>query len=88
MGHITKTIKLDAPGDGVYDGMEVELGFEMWAGIRYSFLSKNKPDLIDDFDIATVCVFPWGLFIDDTVDQKTAALAMGRFAEMYLGCIH
>lgn len=88
IGHLTKTIKLEAPGDSVYDGLEVELGFEMWAGIRSSFLCQNKPDPKDDFDIATVDVFPWGLFIDDSVDSRTAAGAMDRFAEMYLGCIH
>jgi hypothetical protein len=88
MGHLTKTIKLDAPGDSIYDGLEVELGFEMWADIRSSFLCQNKPNPKDDFDIATVDIFPWGLFIDNSADNKTTAGAMDRFAEMYLGCIH
>ncbi|UES43655.1 hypothetical protein GFK90_07635 [Roseibium aggregatum] len=88
MGYIEKKVTLDVPGDSAYDGLEVDLGFEMWAGIRYSFLRQNKPEPKDDFEIATVDVFPWGLFVDESVDHKTAAGAMDRFAEMYLGCIH
>jgi hypothetical protein len=42
LGHVTKKVVLDAPGDSIYGGLEVELGFEMWAGIRYAFLSQNK----------------------------------------------
>lgn len=44
LGDINKKVIVNAPGDSVYDGLEVELGFEMWAGIRYVFLSQNKPN--------------------------------------------
>lgn len=88
LGHITKKVIVDAPGDSVYDGLEVELGFEMWASIRYAFLAQNKPNPKDDFDFATVDVYPWGLFIDDSVNSQVSAGAMERFGENYLGCIH
>lgn len=88
LGHISKMIVVDTPNDSVYHGMVVELGFEMWAGIRYAFLSRNKPNPKDDFELANVDVFPWGLFIDDSVDEQVASAAKGRFGEMYLGCIH
>lgn len=88
LGHLSKTITVDAPNDNVYHGLEVELGFEMWADIRYAFLSQNKPNPQDDFDLANVDVYPWGLFIDDGVDERIAATAMERFGENYLGCIH
>ncbi len=88
LGHISKMIVVDEPNDSVYHGMEVELGFEMWAGIRYAFLRQNKPNSKDDFELATVDVFPWGLFIGDSVDEQIASAAKDRFDEMYLGCIH
>lgn len=88
LGHISKMIVIDEPSDDVYHGKEVELAFEMWAGIRYAFLSRNKPNPKDDFEFATVDVFPWGLFIDDSVDEQIASAAKDRFGEMYLGCIH
>ncbi len=64
LGHISKKIVVHAPDDSVYDGLEIELGFEMWAGIRYAFLSQNKPSPKDNFELANVDVYPWGLFID------------------------
>jgi hypothetical protein len=88
LGHISKMVVVDAPNDSVYHGMEIELGFEMWAGIRYAFLSQNKSNHKKDFDLANVDVYPWGLFIDESVDERVAAAAMERFGENYLGCIH
>lgn len=88
LGHVTKKVILDAPGDSVYDGLEVELGFEMWAGIRYAFLARNKQNPKDDFDLANLDVYPWGLFIDDSASEQIYNAAMERFGESYLGCIH
>lgn len=88
LGDLSKMVVLDSPGDSIYDGLEVELGFEMWAGIRYAFLSQNKPNPKDDFDLANVDVYPWGLFIDESVNERIAPVAMARFGENYLGCIH
>ena len=88
LGHISKMIVIDEPSDSVYHGLEVELGFEMWAGIHNTFLRRNKPNPKDDFELAIVDVFPWGLFVDKSVDNRIASAAMDRFGEMYLGCIH
>jgi hypothetical protein len=88
LGHITKKVVLNTPGDSLYDGLEVELGFEMWAGIRYAFLAKNKENPKDDFDLANVDVYPWGLFIDESASEQISTAAMERFGENYLGCIH
>lgn len=88
LGHIVKKVILDMPGDSIYDGLEVELGFEMWAGIRYAFLAQNKPNPKDDDDLAIVDVYPWGLFIDESVSEEISDAAMKRFGENYLGCIH
>jgi hypothetical protein len=88
LGQITKKTVVVAPGDSVYDGLEVELGFEMWAGIRYAFLSQNKQNPKDEFNFANVDVYPWGLFIDESASSQISTAAMKRFGENYLGCIH
>ena len=88
LGHATKKIVINEPGDTVYHDMEIELGFEMWAGIRYAFLCQNKAGSGADFDFANVDVYPWGLFIDASVSEQIATAAMERFGENYLGCIH
>ena len=84
LGAIEKKIVVQESG---YDD-EIALGFEMWASVRYSFLSRGKLNPKDDFDIAKVDVLPWGLFIDEGVDDRVASAAKDRFGEMYLGCIH
>jgi len=88
LGHVTKKIVVNEPRDSVYHGIEIELGFEMWAGIRYAFLSHNKTNPKDDFDLANVDVYPWGLLVDESVSEEIATAAMARFGENYLGCIH
>lgn len=88
LGHISKFIVFVKPRDVIYHGKEVELAFEMWAEIRHAFLRQNKSNPENDFEIATVDVFPWGLFIDDSVDERIALTAKDRCGELYLGCIH
>lgn len=88
LGHVNKKVVLEAPGDSAYDGQEVELGFEMWASIRYAFLSMAKQHSMDELGEATAEVFPWGLFIDESTSERVAEAAMRRFGENYLGCIH
>ncbi|MET1413080.1 DUF3800 domain-containing protein [Roseibium sp. HPY-6] len=88
LGHVTKKVVLDTPGDSIYDSQEVKLGFEMWAGIRYAFLARNKQLLSDDIDPAMVDVCPWGLFVDESASEQVSEAAMQRFGENYLGCIH
>lgn len=88
LGQVTKKVLVNSPGDSLYHNMEIELGFEMWADIRYAFLCRNKLNPKDDFELATPDVFPWGLFVDDSVDTHIATAAMERFGEVYLGCIH
>lgn len=88
LGHIDTKIIVNSPGDTAYHGLEVELGFEMWADIRYAFLSQNKKVEDKLLGPALVDVFPWGLFIDCSASDEVRAAAMRRFGENYLGCIH
>ena len=88
LGLVTKKIVVSDSRDSVYNGIEIELGFEMWADIRYALLSQNKSNPKEDFDLGNVNVYPWGLFIDESVREEITNAAMEHFAEIYLGCIH
>jgi len=83
-----KMITWNDPGDMVYHNTEVPLEFEMWTSIRYSFLSMSKLAHEDPLDIAFVNVFPWGLYVDEGIDERIASAAFNRFGENYLGCCH
>lgn len=86
LGKINKIV--DVPNSGYDDAVEIHLGFEMWAGIRYSFLSVGNGADIDDEDFAVVLVEPHGLYIDPYTSPEVTAAARQRFGSMYLGCIH
>ena len=86
LGLIDKEVEII---DGGYpDGTMAKLGFELWARVRYNFLSKSKTDDYDDPDFAFVNVEPFGLFIHESADEVLFKAAHERFGEMYLGCIH
>ncbi|SEM23852.1 hypothetical protein SAMN04488077_103106 [Roseovarius tolerans] len=86
LGKINKIVNV--PNSGYDDGVEIDLGFEMWAGIRYSFLSVGSGADIDDEDFAVVLVEPHGLYIDPSASPEVSVAAPKRFGSMYLGCIH
>lgn len=86
LGHINKKVRVK--NSGYPEDAEIDLGFELWADLRYAFLSENKAYFKDEFDIELVAVEPYGLFIDASVSEVIAAPARERFSEMYLGCIH
>ena len=88
LGRISKMIVVDAPNDSSYHGLEIELGFEMWAGIRYAFLGVGNDADIDDEDFAFVLVEPHGLYIDPSASSEVTIAARNRFGSIYLGCIH
>lgn len=83
-----KSIIWDDPQDQTYHGLEVPLEFEMWASLRFAFLSMNKPIHEDELGLAIVNVFPWGLYVDEKVDDRVTTAAFKRFGENYLGCCH
>jgi len=86
LGKKMKTVKFE--NSGYEDDVEIDLGFELWAGVRGAFLSTPKTISKDDIDIAVVDVLPHGLFVDDSVSNKVATAAKKRFGKMYLGCAH
>lgn len=91
LGLLKKTVK--AGEDSGYDPeLEINLGFALWARIRYCFFhapSRIQPDKelfnITDF---TVDVKPCGLYIAEGCSTQLKEAAETRFGTMYLGCIH
>lgn len=85
LGHIKK--KVQDPERYAEDDT-IDLGFEMWTTVRYAFLSESKSSSRNHSDLAIANVEPYGLYVDDGVDQIVAGAAFERFGEVYLGCIH
>ena len=89
MGLVTKTVK--AGDNSGYDpDLDIELGFELWAGLRYNFFAKPPPhpdEWRDQIDFKAT-VQDVGLYIADNCSAELRARVLDRFAEMYLGCIH
>ena len=89
LGLIDKTVKA-GPKSGYDPDMEINIGFELWADIRYNFFS-DPPINPDEWDSMLDCkaiVGKKGLFISENCTDEVKAAAEGRFGEMYLGCIH
>ncbi len=88
LGLVTKMVKA-GENSGYDPDMDVELGFEMWATLRYTFFNKGSTIYTDDPIVdATVKVEPYGLFISDYCDSNLTKTARTKFGDVYLGCIH
>ncbi len=86
LGKINKIVNV--PNSGYDDDVEIDLGFEMWASIRYAFLSVGNGANIEDEDFAVVQVEQYGLYIDPSASPEVTLAARKRFGSMYLGCVH
>lgn len=85
MGLIKKKVKVS---EGHYEDIEMELGFEMFADLRYSFFHQGTKKVIDDpIEDATLDVEPYGLFISDFCNERLTQQARSCFGRIYLGCI-
>jgi hypothetical protein len=88
LGLVTKLVKA-GKNSGYDSDIDVELGFEMWASIRYTFFNKGSTIYTGDpITDATVKVEPHGLFISDFCDSLLTETARTIFGNVYLGCIH
>ena len=90
LGLIDKTVK--AGDNSGYDpDLDIEIGFELWASVRYNFLSEEPPhpDEWVEGDLQPMAnVLPYGLHVSSTCREKLRKAATKRFGAMYLGCIH
>ena len=89
LGLVDKTVK--AGNKSGYDpDTDINIGFELWADLRYNFFSDSPPDP-DKGENMLDCkakVGKKGLYISENCAEKVRSAGEGRFGEMYLGCIH
>ena len=79
-------------GAGYEPDLEITLGFELWASLRYQFFMASQPKtgLIPDDPIGnmTFDVENYGLYISEGCSSTLREAVLSRFGENYLGCIH
>jgi len=87
LGVVKKTVKT-GENSGYDPDSDMELEFELWAGVRYNFFAAARPP--DqwksqlDFQVE---VESRGLHVAATCDPEVRRAAVARFGSMYLGCI-
>ncbi len=90
LGDLSKMVKV-GEGNGYDPDTEFEIGFDIWASIRYGFLKENDKKFIESESIEdnfTFYVEPYGLFISKNCEKKLAKKVRETFGKVYLGCIH
>jgi len=84
LGVVTKTVKA-GENSGYDPEMDLELGFALWAQIRYSFFRRQHPDRDPENPLLDTRS---GLFIDPSSSTELVDAALARFGNVWMGCIH
>ena len=88
LGFVTKKIKA-GENSGYDPDLEIELGFEMFATLRYSLFNEGSKDYQDvPVGDNTFKVEPYGLYVSTLCDNILAEKVRQTFSYVYLGCIH
>lgn len=88
LGLVTKMVKA-GENSGYDPDSDMELGFEMWANLRYTFFNEGSTEYTGDpLGDSMVRVEPFGLYISELCSGKLQDDARQAFASVYLGCIH
>ena len=77
-------------GSGYDPKTQIELGFELWASLRYSLVC-TPPDCWDPNDQLSAAMYVTegsGLYIAPSCSAELGQAARRRFGTNYLGCIH
>ncbi len=85
LGLIKKFVKA-GENSGYDPNLDMELGFEMWATIRYSFLGRFENS--EAYYARQRTIENYGLQISPKLEGNIAEAARSRFGTMYIGCIH
>jgi len=69
---------------------EMNLGFELWARLRYNFFGKERQfdENASQSENAVIDVSGYGLLVSPNLDLKLREVVSRTFGEMYVGCIH
>lgn len=92
MGIVRKTVRA-GENSGYDPETRIELGFELWASLRYALLGMNQyieglSPPPDDPANPYFRVDGYGLFIPESCTEPLARHSRRRFGVNYLGCIH
>jgi hypothetical protein len=89
LGLVKKMVK-SGENSGYDPDSDMELEFELWAGVRYNFFAAAPPppDQWESQLDFQVDVEARGLHVAATCDLEVRRATLARFGSMYLGCIH
>lgn len=91
LGLVSKLVRA-GENSGYDPDLEINLGFELWASLRYQFFKAPQPNpgAIPDDPIGDLIfdVENYGLHIADSCSQALKETALRCFGTCYLGCIH
>ena len=90
LGYISKKV-VTGENSGYEPDLEITLGFELWAGIRYSFFmapTAHSAPQDEQLLMATFNVEGYGLYISKLSSSDLVQASRRRFGTNYLGCIH
>lgn len=90
LGLLTKMVRA-GENSGYDPDLEIELGFELWASLRYQLFKAPQPYRATPDDPVGNLVFDvdnYGLHISDNCSKPLREAALKCFGSCYLGCIH
>jgi hypothetical protein len=87
MGLINKMVRVGENSGYDLDD-EVNLGFELWASVRYQILGEVGQEQFFKEGMPMKKTYPYGLYVSDYCNSKLKEHSYGRFSDIYLGCIH
>lgn len=87
LGLLPKLVKV-GPNSGYDPDLDIELGFEQWAHLRYQFFNGGLPNSVQSNDDMVVEVEPYGLYVAESCSPRLRNAALARFGKLYWGCIH
>jgi hypothetical protein len=87
MGLVRKLV-VAGENSGYDPDLEIELGFELWASLRYALLGRKEEVELGDLANAYFRVEGYGLYIAPSCGHELTTHVRKRFGVNYLGCIH
>jgi hypothetical protein len=90
LGLVKKMVRA-GENSGYDHDLEIGLGFELWASLRYQLFKAPHPNPAIPDDPARDLIFDvenYGLYISDGCSLVLKEAALQRFSSCYLGCIH